>query len=64
MPNLHLLADLISRTGGKFFIMNESDISPAPSATLNPNTIPNGHYQEEKNGGAGGLLYKQFTLDF
>lgn len=64
MPNSHLLAELISRTGGKFFIMNESGIDPAPSATLNPNTIPNGRYHEEKNGSAGGLLYKQYTLDF
>jgi hypothetical protein len=64
MPNSHLLADLISRTGGKFFIMDETGISPAPSVTLNPNTIPNGRYQEKKNGRVGGLLYKQYTLDF
>jgi beta-lactamase superfamily II metal-dependent hydrolase len=64
MPNAYLLADLISRTGGKFFLMNEHGISPAPSATLNPNTISDGRYQEGKDNRVEGLLYKQYTLDF
>lgn len=64
MPNPYLLTELISRTGGKFFIMNEAEIDNPPSATLNPATITHNRYVQQKNVAGQGLLYKQYTLDF
>jgi hypothetical protein len=64
MPNKHLLADLIRRTGGRFFIMNEKDLNTVPSQTLDPNTLEGGIYKECKKNNSVDMLYKQYTLAF
>lgn len=64
MPNKHLLEDLIRRTGGRFFIMNESAVNGAPSLTLDPALLGQAVYQSERRQDGQAALYKQYTLDF
>lgn len=64
MPNPHLLSDLISRTGGRFFIMNEKEIKGAPSHVLDPATLDEAEYKTEQREDGEAALYKQYTLDF
>ena len=64
MPNKHLLDDLIRRTGGRFFIMNETDVNSAPSLTLDPASIDKAIYESAQRADGKATLYKQYTLDF
>lgn len=64
MPNPHLLSDLISRTGGRFFIMNETEITGAPSLTLDPASLDEAEYKTEQREDGKAALYRQYTLDF
>jgi hypothetical protein len=64
MPNKHLLSELIRRTGGRFFIMNETEINGAPSLTLDPDTLGEGVYKTKKLADLTTFLYKQYTFQF
>lgn len=64
MPNPHLLSDLISRTGGRFFIMNETEINGAPSFSLDPAASDEAKYKTEQREDGEAALYKQYTLEF
>jgi len=55
MPNKHLLQELIRRTQGKLFIMDEFEIVGPPSGKLDPSTLGEDVYIEND-------LYKQYTL--
>lgn len=64
MPNKTLLEDIIRRTGGRFFIMNEHDVKGAPSLTLDPASLDGAIYQQKERNDGEAMLYKQYTLDF
>jgi hypothetical protein len=64
MPNKHLLSELIRRTGGRFFIMNESEIDGAPSLTLDPDTLGEAVYKSKQQTDHKAFLYKQYTFQF
>lgn len=64
MPNKYLLEELIRRTGGRFFIMNELEVEDAPSLILDPNTIADSVYRTEERADGKAFLYKQYTLKF
>ena len=55
MPNTELLKELIKRSDGKVFIMDEKDINNPPSKFLDKKTLKKTEYEETK-------LYKQFTF--
>jgi hypothetical protein len=55
MPNTELLKELIKRTDGKVFIMDEEGIKNPPSKFLDPTTLKKTEYEATP-------LYKQFTL--
>jgi len=55
MPNKPLLQELIRRTQGKLFIMDEFEIIGPPSGKLDPSTLGKDLYTENK-------LYKQYTV--
>ena len=55
MPNKYLLQELIRRTQGKLFIMDEFEIVGPPSGKLDPSTLGEDTYSETP-------LYKQYTL--
>jgi beta-lactamase superfamily II metal-dependent hydrolase len=60
MPNKYLLQELIRRTQGKLFIMDEFEVMPPPSSQLDPSTLGKEVFvaftSKDK------LLYKQYTL--
>jgi len=60
MPNKFLLQELLRRTQGKLFIMDEFEVMPTPSSQLDPDTLGEGVYvaftSKDK------LLYKQYTI--
>jgi len=64
MPNKLLLEDLIRRTSGRFFIMNEKDINGAPSLTFDPSQLEKAIFQTQQRDDDLAALYKQYTLDF
>ena len=64
MPNPHLMKELIRKTGGRFFIMDETDIKNPPSETLDPQSLGEKVYQTKMRGDGAATLYKQFTLAF
>jgi len=64
MPNKHLLAELIRKTGGRFFIMNEMEVDGAPSAILDPATLGEAIYKTDQRPDDDAALYKQYTLEF
>jgi len=55
MPNTELLKELIKRSDGKVFIMDEHGIKNPPSKFLDPKTLKKSEYEETP-------LYKQFTI--
>ena len=55
MPNKYLLQELIRRTQGKLFIMDEFEITGAPSTRLDPATLGKDIY-------VANTLYKQYTI--
>lgn len=60
MPNKPLLQELIRRTQGKLFIMDEFEIAGPPSTKLDPATLGADVYATlAKN---GKTLYKQYTI--
>ncbi len=62
MPNRHLLEELINRCEGKVVIMNEDDIKNKPSTVLDPNTLGEDVYKEEKIQDTAEFLFKQYTI--
>jgi hypothetical protein len=64
MPNKHLLNELIRRTGGRFFIMNETEVEGAPSLTLDPETLDEAVYKARKRDDGLATLYKQYSFQF
>jgi len=60
MPNKPLLQELIRRTQGKLFIMDEFEIVGPPSVKLDPQTLGADVYSTFSNNGK--LLYKQYTI--
>lgn len=64
MPNKHLLAELIRKTGGRFFIMDETEVEGAPSLTLDPATIDEAVYKTRRRDDDNATLYKQYTFGF
>lgn len=61
MPNKFLIQELIRRTQGKLFIMNEDGIENAPSQSFDPATLGPEVY-EEGISDDGMVLYKQYVL--
>jgi beta-lactamase superfamily II metal-dependent hydrolase len=55
MPNKYLLQELIKRTQGKLFIMDEFEVAGAPSTRLDPATLGKDIY-------VANTLYKQYTI--
>ena len=55
MPNKYLMQELIKRTQGKLFIMDEFEVLSPPSATLNPATLGEDVFLSKP-------LYKQYTI--
>jgi len=55
MPNKYLLQELIRRTQGKLFIMDEFEVPGPPSAKLDPATLGEDIY-------VANTLYKQYTI--
>lgn len=64
MPNKHLLAELIRKTGGRFFIMDETEVDGAPSLTLDPDTLDEAVYKAKRRDDDLAALYKQYTFEF
>ena len=64
MPNKNLITELTRRTGGRFFIMDETDIEGAPSLTLNPATLGEAVYKTKLRDDGAATLYKQYTFEF
>jgi len=64
MPNPHLMKELIRKTGGRFFIMDETDIKNPPSETLDPQSLGKKVYQTKMRADGAATLYKQFTMAF
>jgi len=64
MPNKFLLAELTRKTGGKFFVMDETEVKPAPSATLDPNSLGDDTYQEKMRSDGKAMLFKEYLMDF
>lgn len=64
MPNKHLLAELIRKTGGRFFIMDETEVDGAPSLTLDPDTLGEAVYKAKRRDDDLAALYKQYTFEF
>jgi hypothetical protein len=64
MPNKHLLAELIRKTGGRFFIMDETEVDGAPSLTLDPGTLDEAVYKAKRRDDDLAALYKQYTFEF
>lgn len=64
MPNKHLLAELIRKTGGRFFIMDETEVDGAPSLTLDPDTLDEAVYKTKRRDDDLAALYKQYTFEF
>lgn len=64
MPNTLLLKELTRKTGGRFFIMNETDFKDKPSLTLDPASLGENIYREERREDDEAALYKQYTLEF
>ena len=62
MPNKFLLQELIRRTQGKFFIMDEFEIEGGPAAQMNPNTLGKTVYTAGTGGDGKKVLYKQYTV--
>jgi hypothetical protein len=62
MPNSFLMQELIRRTQGKFFIMDEFEIPKGPSTILDPDSLGKKVYQTGTLKGKGTILYKQFTI--
>ncbi|GAA3951735.1 hypothetical protein GO495_12640 [Chitinophaga oryziterrae] len=62
MPNDLLVQELIRKTGGRCFIMNEKEVDNAPSLTLDPESLD--EYVVKKKEDGSGNLYKQYTLKF
>jgi beta-lactamase superfamily II metal-dependent hydrolase len=60
MPNKPLLQELIRRTQGKLFIMDEFEIAGPPSVKLDPLTLGADVYSTFTD--KGKLLYKQYTI--
>jgi hypothetical protein len=61
MPNKFLLQELIRRSQGKLFIMNESGIMDGPSKTLDPLTLGKDVYAIEYFPGTEDPIYIQYT---
>lgn len=61
MPNTLLLQEIIKRSKGKFFIMNEAEIDDGPSKTLNPLSLKNKAYTTEAKPDGSGPYYIQYT---
>jgi hypothetical protein len=61
MPNAPLMQELIRRSQGKLFIMDESDITDAPSHTLDPKTLGEKVYETDKFPN-GKTIYLQYTV--
>jgi hypothetical protein len=62
MPNSFLMQELIRRTQGKFFIMDEFDITDGPSRQLDPNTLGKKIYQTGTLKDKKTICYRQFTV--
>jgi beta-lactamase superfamily II metal-dependent hydrolase len=60
MPNKYLLQELIRRTQGKLFIMDEFEIVTPPSGQLDPSTLGKDVYVAFTFNDK--LLYKQYTI--
>lgn len=60
MPNQQLLKELINRSAGRCFIMNESGIDNPPSKMLKPSNLGEKVYRETHN--KKGLLYKEYVV--
>ncbi|MBN8855141.1 MAG: hypothetical protein BGO55_24960 [Sphingobacteriales bacterium 50-39] len=60
MPNKYLLQELIRRTQGKLFIMDEFEVVGPPSAKLDPATLGEDVYLAYKD--QSRTLYKQYTI--
>jgi len=64
MPNQYLLSELTRKTGGRFFIMNEKDVTPPPSETLDPATLGEDVYRTKLSSDGITALYKECVVDF
>ena len=64
MPNKYLLAELTRKTGGRFFIMNEMEVTPAPSETLDPTTLGEDVFSMKLSSDGVTALYKQCVVNF
>lgn len=62
MPNKFLMQELIKRTQGKFFLMDEFEITNAPSKVLDPTTLDT-EYETELIAGSDRPFYIQYTCD-
>jgi len=58
MPNKYLLQDLMSRTGGKLFIMSEYEIANPPSKKINPKAFGKSYKHDDLEN-----HYIQYTID-
>ncbi|HVU53506.1 MAG TPA: MBL fold metallo-hydrolase [Puia sp.] len=62
MPNKYLLQELIKRTQGKLFIMDEFEVPDPPSTRLDPATLGKDVYVAFADTGSPRVLYKQYTI--
>ena len=62
MPNKFLLQELIRRSKGKLFIMNETGIDDSPSKTLDPRTLKSKYERKYFKDGSG-PVYIQYSVD-
>ncbi|MFI5195242.1 MAG: hypothetical protein ACHQD7_14345, partial [Chitinophagales bacterium] len=62
MPNKFLLQELIRRSKGKLFIMNETGINDSPSKTLDPRTLKSKYERKYFKDGSG-PVYIQYSVD-
>jgi hypothetical protein len=62
MPNKYLLQELIRRTQGRLFIMDEFEVPGPPSAKLDPATLGKEIYSAYTDEASSKVLYKQYTI--
>lgn len=62
MPNTLLMAELIKKSGGKFFIMDEFEIKKGPSKTFDTASLGKNVYEEKTFEDNKNIIFKQYTI--